>query len=206
VNERGRARLWCVCVSPTHTPLLSSAGFWSICEPDTGHPAAFALNRAKAASVVLPRSRVRSDERWEVGSRPKATPDERQHVFELADDGESPRRIAQIVFGSTRFHGRVRRLLDRRENAVEPARTLQSRLQPPAPLPEPAAPVDEFDQQTIELEAMTKAMKRQIAGDLVAGKAQPMQLEAVNRLEIAVANRKLFARARDLTRLCSGSG
>jgi hypothetical protein len=35
-----------------------------------------------------------------VGSSPKSTPDERRQVFEFADEGESPRAIAERVYGA----------------------------------------------------------------------------------------------------------
>jgi hypothetical protein len=122
--------------------------------------------------------------------RAATTPEERQQVFELVDaHALSDREVAEIVFGDARYHGRVRRLLERRDRAVE---------LPPSP--PPAAELNEFDRQTVELEVMTKRMKQQVASDLLAGNAEPGKLEAVNRLEIQIEQRRMFSRMRELTR------
>ena len=50
------------------------------------------------------------------GRPPAWSPKQRERVLELADEGATQRKIAELVFGDTRYRGRVERIL--RERAL----------------------------------------------------------------------------------------
>jgi hypothetical protein len=67
------------------------------------------------------------------GRPPAWTPEQREHVYDLADQGMPQRAIAKEVFGDERFRGRVERILGAR-HLVRPVPSLEEEIAASAPL------------------------------------------------------------------------
>lgn len=133
-----------------------------------------------------------------MGRPPASTRDERLRVRVLAAEGFSQREIAQRVFGDERFRGRVERILKRARDpgpSFEDANDLFAHLETLARELK-GATLPDLD----ELVSLYKRRSLEKRLEEAPERVRASELAALLHLEIRLEQRRMYERARELTR------